>query len=83
MEAVLTPVHEIEPTFDGAGSRVGSLEWTWEMTNSEGTRLGRFGSATTAPLGMATATLRADHGYPPGHWIPEADGYRYVPDIKE
>lgn len=64
MDAVLTPVHEIEPTFDGAGRRVGSLEWTWEMTNSEGTRLGRFGSATTAPLGMATAHVEGGSRLP-------------------
>ena len=83
MEATLTPIQESEPTHDGSGNQVGSLEWTWEMTNRDGTRLARFGSTTTAPLGMATATLRADHGYPPGNWIPEVGGYRYVSDTNE
>lgn len=72
MEAILRPIDEIEPTQNGA------LHWSWEVHDNAGTRLARLGSVHP-PLDVATASLRADHGYPPGDWTPEGDGYRYVP----
>lgn len=78
MDVTLTPISETELTYDADGQQVGSLEWSWAMTASDGTRLARFGPGATAPLGVATASLRADHGYPPGAWEPEGAGYRYI-----
>ncbi|TLH49015.1 hypothetical protein C1S80_29370 [Mycolicibacterium aubagnense] len=66
---------------DSAGNSVG--EWNWAVRDGGGTVLARISASGEPPLGVALATLRADHGFPAGQWVPDVDGYRFVPKAVE
>lgn len=72
MEATLRPA-----TDQAAATDEGNI-WNWEIHDGEGKLLSRIGIQGPPPLGVATATLCGDHGYPKGQWAADDEGFHFV-----
>ena len=51
--------------------------WDWQVIDGTGTVLVRLTGSADAVTGPALASLVADHGFPPGSWAPDADGFEF------
>lgn len=57
--------------------KVDDPEWDWQVINGTGTVLVRLAGPADTVTGPALASLIADHGYPPGTWTPDTDGFEF------
>ncbi|UBV13019.1 hypothetical protein [Mycolicibacterium fortuitum] len=53
----------------------GEMERNWQALDDKGTVLMRLSGTSSAVRSPALASLIADHGFPPGSWVADGDGF--------
>jgi hypothetical protein len=56
----------------------GEREWNWQALDDKGTVLVRLSGTSSAVRSPALASLIADHGFPPGSWVADGDGFLFA-----